>query len=595
MKKSARLLAVIPYEELRFLFQREAHTFPDFSITVLTAGKSTALSSVRGALKASSYDILLAYTEAASLLRGQVDLPVVSLDISVYDLLTTLKIADGSHTPYCIAGSPALIAQIRSLCEALGKTVPLYELRGDQEARTLFLDISERDLSLVVTDTYSASFASELGIRTIQFSYGKETISGAMESCRTLLKSLKTSVRRSLPLSEALDHSDLSIAIYDTAGRCLYRNPSFLALEYEGLEEALAQRIESTSEDSELRFTMRKKCQIFRVVGIRPADTPDCVIFYIQQCINWSIPSAFLDIEIDKYAKADNGMRFIADDRTRELIRQVSTNSSAAFPVFVYGETGTGTENCVRFIHSVSSYRDAPFLRVNCELLNEKNWNATLNNPNSPLNDTGCTIYFKKLQRLSLPMQELLSFYIDDTKLLRRNHILSSALCDIQDMVKSGEFRHSLYCKLCGTAIHLPSLNECPDQIAVFAGIFLSQYNDVFGKQVMGFEPEALNLLRHYEWKINMDQLERAVRILVASATGPYITAGDVRWALVHREVLDMDSSWIDLTQPLEKIKECIVEKVYREENMDSTRTASRLGINRSTLWRIRKNMEGSA
>ena len=189
-------------------------------------------------------------------------------------------------------------------------------------------------------------------------------------------------------------------------------------------------------------------------------------------------------------------------------------------------------------------------------------------------------------------MQTQLNAYIEDTRLLRRNHIISSALVDIQDKVREGAFLHSLYCKLCGTVIRLPSLNERPEQIAVFAGMYLSQYNDMFSKQIIGYEPEALELLQKHDWKINLDQLERTIRTLVAASTSEYITADEVRGQLARYDSQATLPDWLDLHQPLDKIREKIIEQVYLEENMDTQRTAARLGINRSTLWRIRKNME---
>ena len=122
--------------------------------------------------------------------------------------------------------------------------------------------------------------------------------------------------------------------------------------------------------------------------------------------------------------------------------------------------------------------------------------------------------------------------------------------------------------------------------------MYLSQYNDMFSKQIIGYEPEALELLQKHDWKINLDQLERTIRTLVAASTSEYITADEVRGQLARYDSQATLPDWLDLHQPLDKIREKIIEQVYLEENMDTQRTAARLGINRSTLWRIRKNME---
>ncbi|MCI8660239.1 MAG: sigma-54-dependent transcriptional regulator, partial [Lachnospiraceae bacterium] len=48
------------------------------------------------------------------------------------------------------------------------------------------------------------------------------------------------------------------------------------------------------------------------------------------------------------------------------------------------------------------------------------------------------------------------------------------------------------------------------------------------------------------------------------------------------------------LEQPLSDINYDIIRQVLREENDNHSQTAKRLGISRSTLWRILKNHDGN-
>ena len=66
--------------------------------------------------------------------------------------------------------------------------------------------------------------------------------------------------------------------------------------------------------------------------------------------------------------------------KTKSVIQQIRKSSTSVFPIFIYGETGTGTVQCVRFIHSISIYKNNPFIRVNYELLTEKYWQSLVNN-----------------------------------------------------------------------------------------------------------------------------------------------------------------------------------------------------------------------
>ena len=43
----------------------------------------------------------------------------------------------------------------------------------------------------------------------------------------------------------------------------------------------------------------------------------------------------------------------------------------------------------------------------------------------------------------------------------------------------------------------------------------------------------------------------------------------------------------IDLSRPLKEIERNIIQYVYQRENMNQTLAAKKLGISRSTLWRV--------
>jgi len=55
----------------------------------------------------------------------------------------------------------------------------------------------------------------------------------------------------------------------------------------------------------------------------------------------------------------------------------------------------------------------------------------------------------------------------------------------------------------------------------------------------------------------------------------------------------DSVSSNLDLSRTMEEINYQIIQTVLKEENGSKEKTASRLGISRSTLWRILKNRRG--
>ena len=75
---------------------------------------------------------------------------------------------------------------------------------------------------------------------------------------------------------------------------------------------------------------------------------------------------------------------------------------------------------------------------------------------------------------------------------------------------------------------------------------------------------------------------------------GNYITAQEVQevlrrertMATVNKLVEDAGEP-LDLNQTLDRINQDIIRRILAQENGNQSRTAARLGISRTTLWRL--------
>lgn len=81
------------------------------------------------------------------------------------------------------------------------------------------------------------------------------------------------------------------------------------------------------------------------------------------------------------------------------------------------------------------------------------------------------------------------------------------------------------------------------------------------------------------------------MRSLVINAKSSYISEEQVETLLEweKRKAPPIQERGIDLNRPLDEIVHDVVLRVYEAENMNQTHTAKRLGISRSTLWRMLK------
>ena len=91
----------------------------------------------------------------------------------------------------------------------------------------------------------------------------------------------------------------------------------------------------------------------------------------------------------------------------------------------------------------------------------------------------------------------------------------------------------------------------------------------------------------------NLDQLRRVIREAYLNTDDPYIGTDSVRQVLEKEKRLYYmsvpDYNPADLSGTLEDITRRIIMQVYQEENYNQSKTAARLGISRTTLWRMMK------
>jgi transcriptional regulator with PAS, ATPase and Fis domain len=131
----------------------------------------------------------------------------------------------------------------------------------------------------------------------------------------------------------------------------------------------------------------------------------------------------------------------------------------------------------------------------------------------------------------------------------------------------------------------MPNLKERNEDLGELIRLFVSIFNAQFGKQVVGIKEEALEYLRNLSWTENVKQLKSVVKDLVNASDGDYIDSQVIDSLSLDNSIVKKESE-IDLTKSLEEIEREVILKVLKEENMNQTKAAKRLGINRTTLWR---------
>jgi DNA-binding NtrC family response regulator len=225
---------------------------------------------------------------------------------------------------------------------------------------------------------------------------------------------------------------------------------------------------------------------------------------------------------------------------------------------------------------------------IDCGVVNDKKWSQLLENEYSPLSEEKFTLYIKNVDKLSESMGTRLIRHLESAGVCERNRVIFS--CVTRRDVDAHSFCTSLKNSLSCLVIKLFPLRQRPEDLSSLCSLYLNEINAKTGKGVIGLTPEAMALIREYPWEQNLTQLQRVLTQLVILSDSPYISAGDISDILsMEREGHETPRHGLNLNQPLEGINRDIAHAVLQEEGMSRSKTARRLQISRSTLWRMLK------
>mgnify|MGYP002422731528 FL=1 len=148
--------------------------------------------------------------------------------------------------------------------------------------------------------------------------------------------------------------------------------------------------------------------------------------------------------------------------------------------------------------------------------------------------------------------------------------------------------------KLCCLSLYLPPLRQMAERIPALVNQSLSYLNADMPRRIISVEPEAMALLQSFQWPHNYTQFRRVLGDLAVTAPRQVITAESVRELLRKERHMGVFSPHaenanapLDLNRTLDEIDQDVAQRVVEETGGNQTAAAKRLGISRTTLWRL--------
>jgi transcriptional regulator with GAF, ATPase, and Fis domain len=285
-----------------------------------------------------------------------------------------------------------------------------------------------------------------------------------------------------------------------------------------------------------------------------------------------------------------------------EVFKKVEKVATTDISVMITGETGTGKELIAREIHTRSPRKNGPFVVVNCGAIPENLMESELfghvrgaftgavaTRLGKFQQADGGTLFLDEIGEMPVSLQvkllralqERIVVKVGDSKPERCDiRVVAATHRNLEERIRTGEFREDLYYRLNVVNLHLPPLRERGDDVIVIAKFLLAKYSEEYGAKVKGFTPNALIAMRKYSWPGNVRQLENRIKKALVLCDRTLIGPEDLD---LFPEALEPIMS---LAQAREDFQRRYILEVLERNNGNRTKTARDLGVDPRTIFR---------
>lgn len=282
--------------------------------------------------------------------------------------------------------------------------------------------------------------------------------------------------------------------------------------------------------------------------------------------------------------------------------------------VLIMGESGTGKELFAHAIHNASDRASGPFVKINCaaipsellesELFGYEGGAFTGAKKEGKVGKfelaNGGSIFLDEIGDMPLQMQVKLLRVLQEREIERIGstktrpinvRIISATNKNLEEEVKSGNFREDLYYRLNVMSVNIEPLRKRKDDIRPLAKALVKKLSSQMGVHVDSISEKAMAALEAYDWPGNIRELENVIersinlldsdRIIKVSTLPVHITQS-------HKNHVYIAGS--TLKEQLYDVEKSIILECLNENQGNKQKTANDLDMSRTSLYQKLKS-----
>lgn len=244
-------------------------------------------------------------------------------------------------------------------------------------------------------------------------------------------------------------------------------------------------------------------------------------------------------------------------EKILEVLGLIAQVAPVDISVLITGESGTGKEVMARAIHKHSKRSNITMVTVNCgaipegiiesELFGHKKGSFTGASEDRKgyfEQANKGTIFLDEIGEAPLGTQVKLLRVLETGEYMRVGEskvrytdvrVLAATNKNLVELVKKNQFRQDLYYRLKTVRINIPSLRDRVEDINPLVERFALEFTRSNEILYRGFMPEAIRVMKQYDWPGNIRELKNFVEKIMVLEKGERITVD-----MVNRELNDV-------------------------------------------------------
>ena len=593
--RKVKALVIAPYEGLAIQIRNEAIKMTDIEIECCVGNLDEGLAEAKQRAKR-GYDVLISRGGTATLLRES-GFTVIEVAISLYDLLRSIKLAEGSKKKYAIVGFEAIIRNASFLKDVLPSDmdIKVIAIQKAEDADSVMAKLKDEGIEIVVCDQISTMAASRYHINYILINSGSESIASALNEAVIIgkekaknedLNELCENIIKSCPDYFLLFENNKIIEYGDTTRSISQGFMNVLKRKDKDMMDGEKATLEY--EDNGMIYTANARKFVI--------NRNEFTTFYIKKMkLPFALENNGIVLHNAHWAEAQYENSFFgATNAAAKEAYEIENFAKRPYPVFIYGERGTGKGNLAQLLYTISPFHIYPLYDIDMAIASNKavEFILALYN-NDP--DKKVVLHLKNINKANAGTIKKIIDLNEEIQLSKRAYLIATATLNRNENL-SQECVNYIERLQCLTLMTRP-LREHRQDIPSLANLYIALLNRINGTDTISIEEDGLKILQSYDWPGNNDQLARILKKINTRCTDQIIVQEIIVEAINEEKLITGNNSedgfGINISgKTMKDIEREIALAVLKEENGRKSTTAKRLGLSRATLWRMLQQEE---